>query len=422
MAGGEVNAEHPVTVRGVTVAGLPPVGVQHVPLGAGLTALYGKNGVGKTRLLAEVERTLRAQHDQDPYLQLPWDDGRPAGEGWAFYSAGGIHIHAPVTRELLARPWDDQAHSALSHHVRRWLKADPWIIRREPWIAEDGSEHERPDEPSQLAELGLSEDHLYWYLEQGHWFLQPNLGWLYLCDPDPLGSSPLAPRWQQEAAAWVSWLNEPGAVEEPHLPKVGRLTWLSSEEIGFGEVVEGNIRWTFRGMTKMATGPAGENLWLMPLPEQLQLPSAPDWVAFPFLGLGDRLKWSITVVSDGLPTPQYRPAAKPKWDRLTDLTVDRLPHTFFRRERSPVVHFDDALFEVARLANEYLADLFENPPIVRCQRRTQHDWLKGLPPIVLDCESLPSAAMPMCTTCAPGVDAKRSTSSSKVSGGLSPSR
>jgi hypothetical protein len=51
-------------LRGVTLIGIPPIGVVHVELNPGLTALYGLNGAGKTRILEGIRCALTGRRPE----------------------------------------------------------------------------------------------------------------------------------------------------------------------------------------------------------------------------------------------------------------------------------------------------------------------------------------------------------------------
>ena len=387
-------------VLGVTVAAWPPVGVQHVRLRRGLNALYGKNGVGKTRLLTEIDRLLRATASRPTHEAREVD---PLSPSWAFYSAGGIHLREPISRSDVERHWQEDGHTSISRMVSNWVSDGPWWDRRKPGVDFDGSEVPIPPESSLLARLELSESDLFWYLEQGAWFLQPHTQRLYLCDPEPYGSSPLAGRWRDESDLWRKDFEklERGG-DRPHIDfRVGRLE--SGDDSEVVDLIESthHVTWTFPGMGDTGMIRRGVPARaLMPLPEALQLASAPDWVGLPFLAVPGTFSWRCAVISDGLPDRLKKSdAPTTRWSLVVEQTLAQVPHQLDRsavRERDQLresvpsiarlkprlVHFDDAVDHVATVANELLADLFDDAPILRCRRLPQERWLKGDSPIV----------------------------------------
>lgn len=197
-----------------------PIGVQHVRLAPGLNALYGKNGVGKTRLLHQVDRLLRSgQREINSELEARYQDEeepialRPAGT--AFYCKGGIHLSAPFSRTDLSVDENGAElgprRSGLRNVVSDFLRNDPWNVSYKATIGDDDIEWGRPSlparsEPSLLSRLGLSEEDLFWFLKQGRWFIQPEMQRVFLCDPSPL-DSPLTSRWLDAAEYWERTLN-----------------------------------------------------------------------------------------------------------------------------------------------------------------------------------------------------------------------
>jgi predicted ATPase len=95
-----------VALLGVTVRGPAPIGRVHIPLHEPLLALYGRNGVGKTRLLTAVIAALR---------------GHRTDGGW-----GLVHIRVAGSTEGLDRHgelWRDGLARAMREHLNR-LRGD----------------------------------------------------------------------------------------------------------------------------------------------------------------------------------------------------------------------------------------------------------------------------------------------------------
>jgi predicted ATPase len=102
------RAETPsgVHLLGVTVCGPAPIGRVHIPLHDPLLALYGRNGVGKTRLLTAVIAALR---------------GHRIDGGW-----GLVHIQVSGAQDGLDRHgdlWRDGLARAMRDHLNR-LRGD----------------------------------------------------------------------------------------------------------------------------------------------------------------------------------------------------------------------------------------------------------------------------------------------------------
>ncbi len=84
-------------IVGVSVFGPTPLGWSHVRLEPGVTALYGKNGAGKTRLLAAISAALR---------------GVAAPGAW-----GLVHVAVPGPGDFWDGTWRRQFDSELSSHL-----------------------------------------------------------------------------------------------------------------------------------------------------------------------------------------------------------------------------------------------------------------------------------------------------------------
>jgi len=224
------------TVVGVTVSSAMPIGVQHVRLAPGLNALYGKNGVGKTRLLQQVDLLLRSG-EKEIHSEIEarhQDEEEPIAlrsAGTAFYCKGGIHLSAPFSRADLSageeEAQSEQWLSGLRILVSRFLSDDPWNVSFKATIGDD-SGFGKPSlparsEPSLLSRLGLSEDDLFWFLKQGRWYVQPEIQRVFLCDPSPL-DSPLTSRWLDATERWERTLNSKGSNQDQRR-RFGRLVW-----------------------------------------------------------------------------------------------------------------------------------------------------------------------------------------------------
>lgn len=81
---------------GVSLFGPPPLGWVHVSFDVGVTTLYGKNGVGKTRLLKALKNALLGVSTED--------------------SIGLLHVRVPEVGELYDDPWRNEFESALRSH------------------------------------------------------------------------------------------------------------------------------------------------------------------------------------------------------------------------------------------------------------------------------------------------------------------
>lgn len=346
-------------VVGVTVSAAPPVGIQHVRLGRGLNAIYGKNGVGKTRLLTEIERTLStgAYRLADGSLVLDGppdrDPGLPPSAASALYQIGGVHLHRP-TEASEHRSIRDVSHPLAN--VAVWLE-DPWAPTH-------------PRLGSVLADLKLTKEDLDALLLRGRWMLSAT-GDLYLCDDQPL-NSPLTPHWLSE---WDEWSRQfTNAASRQTRTTRRRIRWPDDDEMEW-QLAQANgsdvpREWTFSGiMLRMPFAGRRDGRLLPPPPELLGLPPLPSWAGLPFVHVASEVWLHRPIISDGLLNGSI-PRRVERWDEVTNLTVTKL------RARSPEV-----LAEVSRFANELLADLFEAAPVLRLQALPASDWFNGQPPL-----------------------------------------
>ena len=84
-------------IIGASVFGPPPLGWVHIPLGVGVSVLYGKNGVGKTRLLRALRNTMAGI----------------GGDG----SLGLLHVRVPQVHDFYFDPWRTGFESGLRRHL-----------------------------------------------------------------------------------------------------------------------------------------------------------------------------------------------------------------------------------------------------------------------------------------------------------------
>lgn len=374
-----------LNVVGATVAAELPVGIQHVRLDRGLNALYGRNGVGKTKLLTELGRQLKGRRATvDPELKFRrGDEHRPIPTPVAFYSTGGIHLRGQISGR-------ENDPSSLLHLARTLVESEDWHPRDEPWEPFDRRNRDVDRDTPHHRRLGMTEEDVRHFLALGRWFVSPDLERIYLCDPNPL-DSPLTDRWMAAAQQWETLFEKEGDQEPATM--LGRLRWTIDDETA-------EFSWDF---SNSRLRPWEVSIPLLPLPETLRLPAAPAWVAYPVLCVPHEVGWQAEVVTDGL--EERKSAAGVIWGPVTDLTVRSLPHNLDRaaikrreaNKRAAIesgsnlrifytgptpVHFDDALDEVVKRANLILADLFDDPPILRCRRRRLTAWMEGSAPIV----------------------------------------
>jgi energy-coupling factor transporter ATP-binding protein EcfA2 len=108
---------------GVTVCGPAPIGRVHIPLHEPLLALYGRNGVGKTRLLTAMIATLRGHRVEDSW--------------------GLVHVRVPEVDAGLDLPgdaWREDLARAMRDHLNR-LRGDvvAFFARRRDEEFDEGS-------------------------------------------------------------------------------------------------------------------------------------------------------------------------------------------------------------------------------------------------------------------------------------------
>ena len=366
---------------GVTVVGPRPLGIQHVQLREGLNVLYGKNGTGKTRLLAAVPDMLTAKSEERE------ERGFSDWNGHVLWKMGGIHFSLPMlsedfsmtqkvrnssakfsrdnfaaddTDDLDARAFREKVGyywkpSKFLESITDWLLTRPWEKRSlndRGWT--DGSVYKAEQGQSGAFKLGLDESQVRWLLENGRWFFEPRTRSLFLCDDQP-GSSPLSEIWFKSQQNWAP------ALKDPHRPEFGKLFWGSSQN--------GDMEWTFFA-DDLDTG-------LCPLFPSLDLPELPPWAAYPVLKVPYNPHWHQDLI-DGDDTEKLR-EIQTKWGPLTDATIQHL-ESFNNQiwdaekqqnrtlERGEVFDPKIIIDECERLSestSQKMATLFEDAPLLR---------------------------------------------------------
>lgn len=376
---------------GVTVVGPRPLGIQHVQLREGLNVLYGKNGTGKTRLLAAVSDMLTAKSEERE------ERGFSDWNGHVLWKMGGIHFSLPVLSEDLSivdkikmyKTWemtendvyDNELEAFLEENgrdwqpgnflesIHKWLLTQPWE-RRSNVVTPQASTSSRRSEQEETEgfKLGLNESQVTWLLENGRWFFEPRTRSLFLCDDQP-GSSPLSEIWFKSQQDWAP------ALKDPHRPEFGKLFWDSSQN--------GDMEWTFFG-DHLNTG-------LCPLFPSLDLPELPPWAAYPVLKVPYNPHWHQDLI-DGDDTEKLR-EIQTKWGPLTDATIQHLEsfnnqiwdaekqqnRTLKRGEVFDPKIITDECQRLSESTSQKMANLFEDAPLLRVLKVSNEKLSRSAP-------------------------------------------
>lgn len=177
---------------GLTFYGRAPAGRQHLQIKPGVTAIYGKNGVGKSRLLQDLEKMLQYRNEK-----------------WGEYSRGDHeapnHTTAPQPTQAM---YMDGFYVREKFHDRygfaQWSTIDlDRLLGESPIIPKESAFKVIGDllpaeAPPEAAEYLLKHG-VFWICDGG--------SLAYICDPDPM-SGPLANMWRESQDAWRAGLRQ----------------------------------------------------------------------------------------------------------------------------------------------------------------------------------------------------------------------
>lgn len=357
-----------VQVVGFHLAGAPPVGHVQVGLRGGLTALYGKNGAGKTRLLEGLQRVLKRMEpgpvevddNGEPYFP-PIDYEALPSPIESLYYMSGVHLRCPVTPQVGAAflvPLESAAKSfgfsspaTSEFEMASWDEIVLYVMSRLPFEAS-------------------AEDAEY-LLDAGCWIVGPFEDRpVTLCDPNPF-TGPLQHHW---AAAAEEWTRRKQRFQGRAIGSTMPILRFS-EEYGYGR-----RGWfcelDYGSEISQSQGGSGPPPGLPPLPDVVDLEPFPDWFAFPV----------ASVCAE--PLVKFRLIREESGEDIVAATVKALPYRFgeskpWATESAPLAGAttDKALEAVRDRANSVLAAWFDEPPLLRAKLTAPSDWMKGRPAV-----------------------------------------
>ena len=201
---------------GVHLCAKPPIGRMAIAFRPGLTALYGKNGVGKTRLLAELSRVLSGADPAPAYLteraKAQHFVRTTATPMIATYFRSAVHWVWPLSRVL----WEDADYlTPITEALDAALLAaapepafDDILVLPPPNFMElhQARRTMRRGDWDEVVlivmdRLGFDApvEEVEYLLAQGRWLVVNETSTpAYLCDPNPT-DGPLRERWAAEA-------------------------------------------------------------------------------------------------------------------------------------------------------------------------------------------------------------------------------
>ena len=345
--------------KGVSIVAPPPVGHLYLQLAPGLTALYGKNGAGKTLTLTALKAALQELSAADFTM------GRRLGSrgGWfkrstidVIYRESCLHFHAPVTKES----WDD---GDISDQLKSALVRQFGSMSEAAFNANDMADWDDivlgvlsalPNE----ATIEIAEN----YLQEGRWLVSSKNGALYLCDRDPLQGH-FASSWNQ------SWLEFENSLQTPDENEEHEKQWREGE---YGETYSPVTPTLFKYVTDREAGADGAGGWqlkeialtkmLPPPPWLLGLPSFPSWMSLPIAAIGTIRYGHLTVIAESDEPISNSKIAK----KVASNSFDEIQSNLDR---------------LASFVNPLLAKLFEHPPLLRATISETREIFHGIAPV-----------------------------------------
>jgi energy-coupling factor transporter ATP-binding protein EcfA2 len=364
-------------VLGVQLAAPPPVSRLMFELRPGLTAIYGKNGVGKTNLLRETRRLLALL--VEPFHKptvMPGEAPDQVHFGEAnvphplslLYCEGGLHVRQPIVDGGASSLQLSLLDARMDSGFRD--PGDPLDEEAQPV---DGTKEWETDLLYVMSRLPFdaSVDEVEYLLEAGRWLISATPGQpATICDPDP-HDGPLRRHWEKSSAEW-------------------KRRWGKRKlELRFDEAaaaMDGHSGWepTFESRYRLdRQHPLGKRRHpgladppgLPPLPDLLGLDPLPDFVAAPvatlcYSTLDIRSIWETPDADVGAATVQALPF---RLERHKARATERFPLAGRTTE--------DVLRHVTITANRLLAELFDEPPLLRAHLTTPEDWFRGRAPV-----------------------------------------
>jgi hypothetical protein len=372
MAHHSSEPEMPLLV-GVSLAAPPPVGHLHLELKPGVTALYGRNGVGKTRVLAAVQRLVgklaavsdafdelgRLQH-ADRWIGVPMR---------AAYTTGGVHLLSPVGEG------DSNSPERWEPSIVKWIR-DPYS--QPGWGGEDDMDFWptlRQTVRFAVPAIQLSDEQADYLLRNGRWMLSPGRreAQVLLCDPDTF-RGPLAEAWEASDGQWRQIIDRADDSHKSVGPS-GLFHYFDGWRLPFHPV---HLR-----IPGLAPPP------LPPRPHVVGLQDWPEWAAFPALALTDSGTPPVDVplqrpISEQSDDPESATAAFFRDDRMFHRTI---AGNSFRPE--------ETLSNVETTANSILGVLFSEPPVLRGRARSTNEWIDGRLPFEWTADVGASRGLPL---------------------------
>ncbi len=352
------NPNRQVEFSGLSLAAAPPVGHLHLELRRGVTALYGQNGVGKSRILRAISDMLSGLAQRPGWNRNgePAVNPTPPNAMQAAYQLGGLHIRVPLTPATVV---DEAWHPAFIDELAGYLEDD---------LQQDDRMETYPTElwaqlvytvRTTLPWPDARDDEAEYLLRHGRWLLVPSGRELaFLCDPDSRRGL-LAPRWEASDDLWrTAWRSSFGARsgDTGALYPPARLSWWQGANSGCWEVPE----WP------MAYGHLSTRPFLPPTPELMGMPDWPEWAAFPVVE---------APRAEHPPRTLVNPPVVEDNESAVEHTVRRI--ATLRARPDGVWAPEEALARIGVDANAILRDLFVDPPELSGSLKGIRDWFKG---------------------------------------------
>jgi energy-coupling factor transporter ATP-binding protein EcfA2 len=380
-----MNWESNSRLVGVTLIGPAPIGRLHILVDGGLTALYGRNGIGKTRILDALAATLRGER----------------GEGFGF-----LHVEIKDPSDVDALGWgfeEELCQAALQHLGELRGQVVSSLARDRDLVYIAGSDEEYSDLADRLRrfteqlaseEFGpyLLTEAVAGHIEARATLNEVNAGELEktLARVAAGGSfvlhavgTPGSPRWDAYAAMTSQHPDDRALLEEARsagkryrdwVDAVMALTDVNDRIASLSErpFVESSFPWDrFSDIAQMFVRGATA------LRSDVALLPVPDWVTSPVANIGSVQTAVVPLLVDATISRDVNEAARSQVAAVAESSTGRVMALYEEGEAALDPRVERYLAALVETANQIVSDILPDSPRLQFALGDPHEWLQG---------------------------------------------